>query len=270
MDTKGGERMIAIAVDDERPMLNALVNAVHSSKDISEVNEFSSCTEALEWINEHPVDLAFLDISMRGMGGLTLAERILEKQPECKIVFCTGYSEYAVEAFRIHVSGYLMKPISAEDVQREIDHIKKEKAAEKKLTIRCFGEFEVFANGEILNFKRPKTKELLAYLVDRNGAGVTSNQICTILWENQEDDKKNRNYLYQLINDLKTTLESVDASDVLLKNNGTYAVDIKKIDCDYARYLMVGRPEFHGEYMRQYSWAESTFARLLEVERKRV
>lgn len=262
--------MIAIAVDDEKPMLTALVNAVQSSQDIGKVYEFSSCSEALEWANENPMDIAFLDISMRGMGGLALAERILEKQPECKIIFCTGYSEYAVEAFRIHVSGYLMKPISAEDVQREIDHIKNEKATEKKLTIRCFGEFEVYAKGEILNFKRPKTKELLAYLVDRNGAGVTSNQICTILWENQVDDKKNRNCLYQLINDLKTTLEGVGASEVLKKKNGTYSIDTKKIDCDYVRYLAVGRPEFNGEYMRQYSWAEGTFARLLNGEKKRV
>ena len=42
-----------------------------------------------------------------------------------------------------------------------------------------------------------------------------------------------------------------------------------KIDCDYTRYLAVGRPEFHGEYMRQYSWAEPTLARLLDVEKKR-
>ena len=122
--------MIAIAVDDEKPMLNALVNAVKLSEDIGEVHSFSSCMEALEWINENQADLAFLDISMRGMGGLALAEKIQEKQPECKIVFCTGYSEYAVEAFRLHVSGYIMKPITAEDVQREIEHIKNEKAAE--------------------------------------------------------------------------------------------------------------------------------------------
>ena len=89
------------------------------------------------------------------------------------------------------------------------------------------------------------------------------------MWENQIDDKKNRNYLYQLTSDLKATLEGVGALDVLQKNNSTYSIDMKKIDCDYARYLAVGRPEFNGEYMRQYSWAESTFARLLNVDKKR-
>ena len=259
--------MIAIAVDDEKPMLNALMNAIQQSKDIGVVHGFSSCTDALAWVDEHSVDLAFLDISMRGMGGLALAEKIQEKQPECKIIFCTGYSEYAVEAFKLHVSGYLMKPINAEDIQREIEYIKKEKVVEKLLSIQCFGEFEVYVNGEILSFKRPKTKELFAYLVDRNGAGVTSNQICTVLWENQIDDKKNRNYMYQLFNDLRTTLKKVNAEDVLIKNNSTYALDMKKVECDYSQYMKTGKPEFRGEYMRQYSWAEVTCAHLMNDEK---
>ena len=128
--------MIAIAVDDEKIMLNALSNAVQASEDISVVHPFSSCSEALAWVSENALDIAFLDINMRGMGGLALAERILEQKPECKIVFCTGYSEYAIDAFRIHVSGYLMKPITAADVQREIDHIKKEKITETLLSVR--------------------------------------------------------------------------------------------------------------------------------------
>lgn len=254
--------MIAIAVDDERPMLQALVRAVEASEDINKVYEYSSCSEALEWVKEHDLDIAFLDINMRGMGGMALAKQILEIRPECKIVFCTGYSEYAVDAFQIHVSGYLMKPITAEAVQKEIDHIKKEKNVEKLLTIKCFGNFEVFANDEPLLFKRPKTKELLAYLVDRNGAGITSKQICAVLWEDQPDDIKNRNYLYQLFNDLRNTLKSVQAEDVFLKGNSTYGIDVTKIDCDYFKYLKGKKAEFKGEYMLQYSWAETTCAML--------
>ena len=134
--------MIAIAVDDEVLMLGALVTAIKASPDIAEVTKFSDCEEALEFVKDNPVDIAFLDISMRGMGGLTLAERISEVCPQCKIVFCTGYSEYAVDAFQIHVSGYLLKPITAQDVQKEIDHIKGERSKEKLLRIQCFGNFE--------------------------------------------------------------------------------------------------------------------------------
>ena len=62
--------MIAITVDDERPMLNALTDIVKSSPDIKEVYDFSACSAVLEWISENHLDVAFLDINMRGMGGL--------------------------------------------------------------------------------------------------------------------------------------------------------------------------------------------------------
>ena len=92
--------MIAIAVDDEPLMLRALVSAVSSSPDISEVVQFSDCKKALEYIKENVVNIAFLDVNMRGMGGLALAEKIIFYRPNCKIVFCTGYEEYAVPAFK--------------------------------------------------------------------------------------------------------------------------------------------------------------------------
>ena len=172
--------MIAIAVDDEALMLGALVAAIEVSPDITDVAKFSDCEEALEFVKTHHTDIAFLDINMRGMGGLSLAEKIIAARPHCKIVFCTGYEEYAIPAFKLHASGYLMKPISAKDVQGEIDNIKGILQQDKLLTVKCFGNFEVYAKGEVLSFKRLKTKELFAYLVDRNGAGLTVKQICAV------------------------------------------------------------------------------------------
>lgn len=254
--------MIALAVDDERLMLDALVKAVSASPDIEGIHSFTGCTSALEWATNNPVDVAFLDISMRGMGGMGLAEKLQSIRPDCKIVFCTGFSEYAVDAFKIHVSGYLMKPITAQAVQGEIDHIKGEKAKAKVLTVKCFGTFEVLSSGEPLHFRRTKAKELFAYLVDRNGAGVTAKQICTVLWEDGEDEGRHMNYLWQLLDDLRRTLASVHADGVLLKTGTCYAVDTKRLDCDYYQHLKTGHPAFRGEYMAQYSWAEETSATL--------
>ena len=254
--------MKAIAVDDELYMLEALEEAVRASSDIAQVERFSSCSAALAYATENPIDIAFLDINMRGIGGLGLAERLIELQPHCKIVFCTGYGEYAVSAFQLHVSGYLMKPITAEAVQKEIDHIKGIKAAEKLLTIKCFGNFEVLYDGRSLPFKRKKTKELLAVLVDRNGAGVTVKQLCAILFPTDTDDTKNAAYLRQLILDLKNTLKTIRAEDVLQHDTPYYRINTNLIRCDYISFLETGKPNFHGEYMTQYSWAESTCAML--------
>ena len=254
--------MIAMAVDDEVLMLRALVRAITVSPDITEVISFSDCEKALDYAKENPVNVAFLDINMRGMGGLTLAEKIVSVCPNCKIVFCTGYEEYAIPAFKLHASGYLMKPISAEDVQNEIDNIKGVRKKEKLLEVKCFGNFEIYVKGEVLSFKRSKTKELFAFLVDRRGAGMTAKQICAVLFPDDTDDEKNTAYLRQLIMDLKNTLKTVGAEAVLCHETPYYHVDTSLIKCDYISYLETGRPEFYGEYMAQYSWAEETCAYL--------
>lgn len=255
--------MIAIAVDDEALMLGALVAALEASPDITEVAKFSDCEAALDYVRSNPIDVAFLDINMRGMGGLALAESILDACSYCKIVFCTGYEEYAIPAFKLHASGYLMKPISAEDVQGEIDNIKGIRQKSKLLTVKCFGNFEVYAKNKPLLFKRLKTKELFAFLVDRNGAGMTAKQICAVLFPGDTDDTKNSAYLRQLVMDLKNTLKTVGAEDVLCHETPFYRVDTDLIKCDYISYLETGKPEFRGEYMMQYSWAEATCAMLL-------
>jgi two-component SAPR family response regulator len=254
--------MKAIAVDDEIYMLEALLEAVNASSDIEAAEAFSSCAAALAYATENPVDIAFLDINMRGIGGLGLAEKLTKLHPRCKIIFCTGYEEYAVSAFQLHVSGYLMKPITPEAVQKEIDHIKGIQAAAKLLTIKCFGNFEVLYEGKSLPFKRKKAKELLAVLVDRSGAGVTAKQICAFLFPDDTDDSKNAAYLRQLILDLKTTLKTVGAENVLCHETPYYRIDPKWVKCDYLSYLDTGKPGFHGEYMTQYSWAEETCAML--------
>ena len=83
--------MKAIAVDDEIYMLETLQEAVSASPDIEYTEAFTSCSAALAYVTENPIDVAFLDINMRGIGGLGLAEKLLELQPRCKILFCTGY-----------------------------------------------------------------------------------------------------------------------------------------------------------------------------------
>ena len=254
--------MIAIAVDDEQLMLRALVKAVGSSPDITSVTGFSNCEEALEFVENNIIDVAFLDINMRGMGGLALAERITSYLPNCKIIFCTGYEEYAIAAFKLHASGYLLKPISASDVQVEIDNIKGIKRKDNVITVKCFGNFEVYVNGETLAFKRTKTKELFAFLIDQKGSGLTAKQICASLFPDDTDDTKNSAYLRQLVLDLRRTLNMIGMDNVFRHKTPYYRIDTDAIVCDYFSYLKTGKPNFFGEYMSQYSWAEETCAML--------
>lgn len=255
--------MIALCVDDEPLLLSALCRAVEASPDISETVRFTLCSKALEWAEEHKPDIAFLDVQMRGMGGLELSKKLLELYPDLPVVFCTGYKEYALDAMKMHASGYVVKPVTHEAVQKEIDYIKNKFEISDKLKVQCFGTFEVFANGKPLTFKRKRSKELLAYLVDRRGASVSSKEICAVLWEDDFDTDKNMMHLYKLFGDLRAALDDVGFGDVLIKNSQQYSVDTEKIDCDYYRYLAGDTSllrSFNGEYMAQYSWAEEVAA----------
>ena len=254
--------MRIIAVDDEKIALEALSGAIRAIVAEDEVVSFRYHEDAIEYAKENLCDIAFLDIEMVGMSGVELAEELKKYNNEIKIVFCTGYGNYRDVAFDLHASGYLMKPISAEDVQAEINNIKGVRQKEKPLTVKCFGNFEVYVKDEKLVFKRLKTKELLAFLVDRKGAGMTAREICAVLFPDDMDDTKNAAYLRQLVMDLKNTLKAVGAEGVLRHETPCYRVDTSLIQCDYFSYLETGKPEFYGEYMMQYSWAEETCALL--------
>lgn len=133
---------------------------------------FTQSSEALAWLEDHPADICLLDIDMPDMSGLALADRILEQHPNANIIYLTAYDSFAVEAFTQHVSGYLLKPVSQERLQAEVDHALRMRPTGTKpapsphVLIRTFGTFDLLVDGAIVAFDRAKAKELLAYLVD--------------------------------------------------------------------------------------------------------
>ena len=135
----------------------------------------------------------------------------------------------------------------------------------EKLCVRCFGNFDVFFHDRPLVFRRSKTKELLAYLVDREGAACTAEEIISALWGDQETVQSPKSYLRQLTKDLSEKLASIGMEDVLIREHNQWAIRKELLDCDYFR-LLDGDAEaadaYYGEYMNQYSWAEQTGARL--------
>ena len=111
--------MRLICVDDETLVLLLTVSMWKDLPQITDVKSFSRAPEALAWLQENDADIALSDINMPEMDGITLASKIKELKPDIAIIFLTGYSEYAVEAFSLHVSGYLMKPITQDQLEAE-------------------------------------------------------------------------------------------------------------------------------------------------------
>lgn len=252
--------MNIIVVDDERLVLNAEEAAVKRALPESKIYAFQKCKDAIAFSQENQVDIAFLDININGVvAGLQLAEALKGYNPKTNIIFCTGYSEYSLEAHDLYCSAYLMKPITDEKIKKALDNLRY--PLSKKidgLKVKCFGNFEVYKDGIPIKFMHKKTKELFAYLIDRYGATASTKEIMAALYE---DDKES--YIRNLRADLNNTFESLGLSDALIRNGGDIGVNVEKIECDYYNYLDGNKFLFNGEYMSQYSFAETTLGWLM-------
>ena len=255
--------MIVIAVDDERFALENLVEAIGRASSGAQIHRFRYPEDALDFAKGNHVDVAFLDVEMIGMNGVELAERLKINHPDINIIFSTGYGHYRDAAFDLHASGYLTKPITPEKVKRELDNLRRPVRNPKRIRIRAFGNFEAYLDGNPISFKYSKTKEMLAYLVDRKGALCTNGEIMAILFE---DDNGHEAYFRSLRKDLADILESAGCSEILSQQRGRIGIVPEQVDCDYFNWcsgMRSGDNAFHGEYMAQYSWGEYTNAMLI-------
>lgn len=112
---------------------------------------------ALDYAGGHPCDTAFLDVEMAGMSGMALAERLRRMKPDVNIIFVTGHGSYRDEAFGLHASGYLMKPVTARKVREELKDLRYPVAPARRVRIRTFGNFEVYLDGKPLMFRYSRT-----------------------------------------------------------------------------------------------------------------
>lgn len=268
--------MRIIAADDEPLALEDIVSKIKEVKPEAELYDFGDPEALLAFAEKEPVDVAFLDIEMGSMSGIEVAKQLKIWYPKINIIFVTGYNEYMQTALKLRVSGYLMKPAVKEDVAEELDNLRNPVLPEKEhqLVVRCFGTFDVFVDGKSITFERNKTKELLAYLIDRRGSAVTSGELRAVLWSDAVTDENTGTYLQKLKKDLASTLKKEGFGDVFVTSWNKYAVNTSRISCDFYDYLE-DRPEgvraYNGEYMTQYSWGEiqNVLLRDQELHRKK-
>ena len=260
-----------LLVDDEPLALRDLGRMVKEVlKEESEILCADNYEDALEYAKQNELYVAFLDIDMPGMNGLELAMHLKDIRPEINIVFVTAYSEYMGEAWEMYASGYLLKPVQKSAIEKAVAHLRYPvKHNEDKMTIQCFGKFECFYKGEPVKFERAKSKEFFAYLVDQRGAKVGTNELRIALFEENVDSEKKRSYIRTLASDIRKTFENYCFQDILMHERDCYYVNLAKVDCDYYRYLngdIAAVNSYHGEYMKQYSWAEMTVGSLKNTE----
>ena len=250
--------MKILVVDDEELALDGAVSAVLEVAPAAAVSGFQDAEDALAFARENgAIDIAVLDVEMAGCNGIALAQQLKEINPSINVIFATGYTEYCDTAFELHASGYLLKPITAAKVRKELEDLRYPVAQEKRICVQCFGNFEVYMDGVPLRFKYERTKEMLAYLVDRKGALCSNGELVEVLFG---DDKNHDVYLRSLRKDLMDTLSAGNCGQVIVQQRGRLGIIPGEISCDYYDWCNGGRTAgtYAREYMSQYSWGEYT------------
>ena len=118
--------MTIFAIDDEPKALQLLHDAIIAAEPNAELFDFSDGESALQSLREQRLtpSAVFSDIELPGMSGLAFAVELKKLSPETKLVFVTGFPKYAADAYTLHVSGYIVKPVYADRVREELDHLR--------------------------------------------------------------------------------------------------------------------------------------------------
>ena len=246
--------MIMFAVTDQPKTMEGLLRAAEPKAGIY---SFPNGAETLKFASRMPCDVAFIDMDAAKTDGVELAKGLQKKNPRVNLVFTAGLENWALEAIKLRASGYVLKPVTPEKVRDELDHLRNPvERGRKRVRFKCFGNFEVFIDNEPVKFKRSKTKEYLAYLVDR-GVICSTAEIEAVIFERVYFDS----YIRQLRKDLVDTFTEKGCENALILEWNRQGIRTQLVDCDYYRWL-AGDPEaskaYRGEYMSQYSWAEFT------------
>jgi two-component system LytT family response regulator len=204
-------------IDDEEDALDLLEILLGQIGNINIVGRYMNPIQAIEALANSTVDAVFLDNQMPGMKGTEAARKIRSMFPRMPIVFTTAYAEYAVEAFEIQSTDYLLKPFTIERLQNTVARIKQSlsesviqvrESASIAPTVNCLGGFHIGLPSEenkVLTWKTKKEKELCAFLIHYAGKSVNTASIIEALWPGY-DLNKAKTYLYTCLSYLRRSL----------------------------------------------------------------
>lgn len=120
-------KLKTLIVDDEAPARARLASLLAEVQDVTLVGEGVNGQEAIEMAMDLAPDVVLMDVRMPGIDGLEAARQIAQMAEPPAVIFTTAYDEYALNAFEVRATGYLVKPIRQDKLEAAL-------AACRKLT----------------------------------------------------------------------------------------------------------------------------------------
>ncbi|MFC5704079.1 response regulator [Cohnella faecalis] len=257
----------AIIVDDEELSVKRLNRMLSGSGVVEICRTFQNPLDAYEFVKSHAdsVDIAFLDISMPEIDGMSLSARLRALDRSMDIVFVTGYDEYAVKAFDMDALDYLLKPVTAERVAQtlsKLGRMQRVAAAEPALEVQLFNGLRIYRRAgskELLKLRSPKTEELFAFLVCKGT--VSREEVIETLWHGLEPEKAWKN-LNSTLYYIRKAISGIKMENGIIADRNEIWIDESLIHSDLRQFehllkRIQAAPETSGEWLPQ---AEALYA----------
>ncbi|OXM82797.1 response regulator [Paenibacillus rigui] len=234
--------MRIIIIDDEKAMHLIMKKMLSKISSVEIVGLFRDTEAAASFMNDHVVDMAFVDISMPNESGLLFAKRMAETGRNLQIAFVTSHKEYAMEAFDIYAIDYIVKPVTLERLERTVNRamaihqfavLAETGRNRDTVSIFCMGGLEV-RNGQRLHVKwrSQKSAELFAYLLLNRGRMVAKARITDDIFAGMAA-KNAENYLHTTVYQMRKSLESYGIELKIESDHGSYGMDITGAYIDF-------------------------------------
>ena len=202
--------MKSIIIDDEKMARAIISQLISENENLSLISEFSNAIEAIKFLNQHNVDLIFLDIHMPNFNGFDLIQTL--KNPP-KVILITSDKNFALDAFEYEcIVDYIMKPITPERFN---------KAVQKALTISSL-------NGISKKIKENDTERELYVNIDRRLIKINFESIKLIEAKGDYILIKTEGKNYTVHSTMKKIEEKLP-DDLFLKIHRSYIINTKKI-----------------------------------------
>lgn len=232
-----------IIVDDEQPAIAKLRNLLLPYSEFQVIGTYSSSQEALDHLLEDRPQVAFLDIAMPQFGGLDLATAIQHKLNESvQIVFVTAYDEYAVTAFDLNATDYLLKPVNRTRFRQTIEKLSQKLMPQASAPasavpaaphmVHLFGKLEITLEDQSFsNWRTAKVRELLAFFIQNRGQSIYRETILGTLWGHLESEAALAN-MNTCNYYLRRQLDASGSGIALNYASNYYSINLNGVVCD--------------------------------------
>ena len=113
-----------IMIDDNKIILTGGMQVLKEVLPTATVSGFTKPVEALEFARHNHVELAFVDIEMGSVRGFDVVNKLLQISPRTNAVYLTAYPSYALNAWETDACGFMVKPITAEGVEKQLKKLR--------------------------------------------------------------------------------------------------------------------------------------------------